>query len=81
MKHVHHLHHLIDDQKFKFVPDLGEIGHFEVAREDENMSKRETTTIEKGETSPHGTGSKFVSRKNALNVDRTEEGKNDGNGK
>ncbi|MEM3846467.1 MAG: hypothetical protein QXU98_12295 [Candidatus Parvarchaeota archaeon] len=50
MKHVHHLHHLIDDQKFKFVPDLDEIGHFEVAREGEDMNKRETTTIEKEET-------------------------------
>ncbi|MEM4066734.1 MAG: hypothetical protein QXV17_07730 [Candidatus Micrarchaeaceae archaeon] len=78
MKHVHHLHHLIDDQKFKFVPDLDEIGHYVFAREDEDMSKRETTTIEKEETSPHGTGSKFVSRKNVLIEDKTEEGKNDG---
>ncbi|MEM3846462.1 MAG: hypothetical protein QXU98_12270, partial [Candidatus Parvarchaeota archaeon] len=63
MKHVHHLHHLIDDQKFKFVPD---------ARWDEDMSKRETTTIEKEETSPHGAGAeKLASRKNALNVDKT----------
>ncbi|MEM3846076.1 MAG: hypothetical protein QXU98_10290 [Candidatus Parvarchaeota archaeon] len=78
---MRYIHHLVDSQKFRFVPDLGEIGHYVFAREGEDMSKRETTTIEKGETSPHGTGSKFVSRKNALNVDRTEEGKNDGNGK
>ncbi|MEM3846409.1 MAG: hypothetical protein QXU98_12000 [Candidatus Parvarchaeota archaeon] len=76
MKHIHHLHHLIDDQKFKFVPDLDEIGHFEVAREDEDMNKREMTAIEKEYDSPRGTGSKLVSRKNALNVDKTEEGKN-----
>jgi hypothetical protein len=25
-----HLIHLIDDSKFKFIPDLGEIGHFEI---------------------------------------------------
>ncbi|MEM3192362.1 MAG: hypothetical protein QW292_09775 [Candidatus Parvarchaeota archaeon] len=43
MKHVHHLHHLIDDQKFKFVPDLDEIGYFEIAREDEDMNKMKTT--------------------------------------
>ncbi|MEM3191407.1 MAG: hypothetical protein QW292_04800 [Candidatus Parvarchaeota archaeon] len=79
MRHVHHLHHLIDDQKFKFIPDLGEIGHYELTREGyEDMNEIETTTIEKEETSPHGTGSKLVSRKNALNVDKTEGGKNDG---
>ncbi|MEM3658472.1 MAG: hypothetical protein QXQ66_08700 [Candidatus Hadarchaeum sp.] len=43
------------------------------------MSEMKTTT--RKEYSPHGAGSKFVSRKNALNVDKTEEGKNDGNGK
>ncbi|MEM3191487.1 MAG: hypothetical protein QW292_05215 [Candidatus Parvarchaeota archaeon] len=63
MKHVHHLHHLIDDQKFKFVPDLDEIGHYVFAREDEDMSKRETTTIEKEETSPHGTGAEKLASK------------------
>lgn len=25
-----HLIHLIDDSKFKFIPDLDEIGHFEI---------------------------------------------------
>ncbi|MEM4055931.1 MAG: hypothetical protein QXQ46_11895 [Thermoplasmatales archaeon] len=52
---MRYIHHLVDSQKFRFVSDLGEIGHFEFAREGEDMSKREMTTIEKEETSPHGT--------------------------
>ncbi|MEM3489162.1 MAG: hypothetical protein QXO75_05850 [Nitrososphaerota archaeon] len=55
MKYIHHLHHLIDDQKFKFVPDLGEIGHFEVAREGEDMNKMKTTGKVNFEK-PNGTG-------------------------
>ena len=27
---MRYIHHLIDDQKFKFVSDLGEIGHYEI---------------------------------------------------
>ena len=26
-----HLMHLIDDTRFKFIPDLDEIGHYEIA--------------------------------------------------
>ncbi|MEM0134841.1 MAG: hypothetical protein QXU18_06375 [Thermoplasmatales archaeon] len=36
----------------------------------------EDVNNKKGETSPRGPGSKFVSRKNASNVVETEEGKN-----
>lgn len=27
---MRHIHHLIDGQKFKFVSDMGEIGHYEI---------------------------------------------------
>ena len=27
---MRYIHHLIDDQKFKFVSDLDEIGHYEI---------------------------------------------------
>ena len=27
---MRYIHHLIDNQKFKFISDLGEIGHYEI---------------------------------------------------
>ncbi len=36
-----HLIHLIDDKKFKLVPDLDEIGHYEIVGQKERTQRRE----------------------------------------
>ncbi len=33
--------HLIDDSKFKLVPDLDEIGHYEIVGQKERTQRRE----------------------------------------
>jgi hypothetical protein len=42
-KKVRHLIHLIDGRKFTFIPDLEEIGHYEI---DDPKDKKKKETIE-----------------------------------
>ncbi|MEM3844849.1 MAG: hypothetical protein QXU98_04015 [Candidatus Parvarchaeota archaeon] len=59
---MRYIHHLVDSQKFRFVPDLGEIGHFEVAREGEDMNKMKTTGKVDFEK-PNGAGAEKLASK------------------
>ena len=45
---MRYIHHLIDDQKFKFVSDLDEIGHYEII----NLNGKPNSGKPASETSP-----------------------------
>ena len=45
---MRYIHHLIDDQKFKFVSDLGEIGHYKITSRSTIFKDRDQDAIVPG---------------------------------